>query len=443
MNNGQAGEIVTAIATPPDELEPIETASVDELRVLQLERLRWSLKHAYENVPYYRRLFDTAAVHPDECKNLSDLAKFPFTSKADLRDNYPFGMFAVPREHVVRIHASSGTTGQATVVGYTLQDLDTWSAVMARSIRAAGGRPGHILHNAYGYGLFTGGMGAHYGAEKLGCTVVPVSGGMTERQVTLIRDFQPDIIMVTPSYMLAIIDEMEKQGLDPAQCSLKYGIFGAEPWTNEMRAEIEARAGLDATDIYGLSEVIGPGVAQECVETKDGLHIWEDHFYPEVIDPMTGEVLPDGEPGELVFTSLTKQAMPVIRYRTRDLTRLLPGTARTMRRMEKITGRTDDMIILRGVNLFPTQIEELVLGVPALSPHFQLRLSRRGRLDTMTVHVERRPDMTQADAEAAGAHLSALIKNTIGLSAETAVQEPDTIERSPGKMRRVIDERPR
>jgi phenylacetate-CoA ligase len=434
---------VTATATPPGELEPIETASVDELRVLQLERLRWSLRHAYENVPYYRRLFDIAAVHPDECKDLSDVAKFPFTSKADLRDNYPFGMFAVPREQVVRIHASSGTTGRATVVGYTRQDLDTWSAVMARSIRAAGGRPGHILHNAYGYGLFTGGMGAHYGAEKLGCTVVPVSGGMTERQVTLIRDFRPDIIMATPSYMLTIIDEMERQRLDPAQCSLKYGIFGAEPWTNEMRAEIEARAGLDATDIYGLSEVIGPGVAQECVETKDGLHVWEDQFYPEVIDPMTGEVLPDGNPGELVFTSLTKQAGPVIRYRTRDLTRLLPGTARTMRRMEKVTGRTDDMIILRGVNLFPTQVEELILGVPALSPHFQLRLSRRGRLDTMTVHVERRPDTTQAEAAAAGAQLSALIKNTIGLSAETAVQEPDTIERSLGKMRRVIDERPR
>jgi phenylacetate-CoA ligase len=342
------------------------------------------------------------------------------------------------------VHASSGTTGRPTVVGYTLDDIRTWAKVMARSIRAAGGRPGHILHNAYGYGLFTGGLGAHYGAEELGCTVVPVSGGMTERQVTLIRDFQPDIIMVTPSYMLAILDEMERQGMDPATSSLKYGIFGAEPWTNEMRAEMEARAGLDATDIYGLSEVMGPGVAQETVETKDGLHIWEDHFYPEVIDPVTGEVLPDGEQGELVFTSLTKQAMPVIRYRTRDLTRLRPGTARTMRRMEKITGRTDDMIILRGVNLFPTQVEELILGVPALSPHFQLHLSRAdgSRLDAMTVHVERRPDASADAAEAAGSHLSTLIKNTIGITAGCVVQDPGTIERSMGKMRRIIDERP-
>jgi phenylacetate-CoA ligase len=429
--------------TVTSHLEPIETASLDELRALQLERLQWTLQHAYDNVPHYRRLLDTAAIHPRDCKDLSDLAQFPFTSKADLRDNYPFGMFAVPREDVVRIHASSGTTGRATVVGYTRQDIDTWATVMARSIRAAGGRPGHILHNAYGYGLFTGGIGAHYGAEKLGCTVVPVSGGMTERQVTLIRDFRPDIIMVTPSYMLAIIDEMERQGLDPAGCSLKYGIFGAEPWTNEMRAEMEARAGIDATDIYGLSEVIGPGVAQECLETKDGLHVWEDHFYPEVIDPVTGQVLPDGELGELVFTSLTKQSMPVIRYRTRDLTRLLPGTARTMRRMEKVTGRTDDMIILRGVNLFPTQVEELILQVPALSPHFQLHLARPGRMDAMTVHVERRPGTTPAGAEAAGAQLGALIKNTIGVTAATVVQDPGTIERSLGKMRRVIDERPR
>ena len=410
-------------ASPSGDLEPIETASVDELRSLQLERLRWSLRHAYENVPSYRRLFDAAAIHPDDCKDLADLAKFPFTTKADLRESYPFGMFAVPREQVVRVHASSGTTGRATVVGYTRDDIGTWAAVMARSIRAAGGRPGHILHNAYGYGLFT--------------------GGMTERQVTLIRDLRPDIIMVTPSYMLAIIDEMERQGLDPAQCSLKYGIFGAEPWTNEMRAEIEARAGLDATDIYGLSEVIGPGVAQECVETKDGLHIWEDHFYPEVIDPVTGEVLPDGELGELVFTSLTKQAMPVVRYRTRDLTRLLPGTARTMRRMEKVTGRTDDMIILRGVNLFPTQVEELILRLPALSPHVQLHLSRSGRLDAMTIHVERRPEATPADADAAGARLVALIKNTIGVSAGIVVEDPGTIERSMGKMRRIVDGRPR
>ena len=428
----------------PGELEPIETASVDELRALQLERLRWSLRHAYDNVPYYRKMFEVAAVHPDDCKDLADLAKFPFTSKASLRDNYPFGLFAVPRSEVVRIHASSGTTGRPTVVGYTRDDIKTWARVMARSIRAAGGRPGHILHNAYGYGLFTGGLGAHYGAEELGCTVVPVSGGMTERQVTLIRDFQPDIIMVTPSYMLAILDEMERQGLEPSTSSLKYGIFGAEPWTNEMRTEMEARAGIDATDIYGLSEVMGPGVAQEVVETKDGLHVWEDHFYPEVVDPVTGQVVPEGEPGELVFTSLTKQALPVIRYRTRDLTRLLPGTARTMRRMEKITGRTDDMIILRGVNLFPAQVEELILGVPALSPHFQLHLSRAdgSRMDAMTVHVERRPDASPDVAETAGAHLTTLIKNTIGVTAACVVENPNTIERSTGKMRRIVDERP-
>jgi phenylacetate-CoA ligase len=431
---------VTANATPPGELEPIETASVDELRALQLERLRWSLEHAYDNVPYYRKMFDVAAVH---LKDLSDLAKFPFTTKASLRDNYPFGMFAVPRSQVSRVHASSGTTGRPTVVGYTARDIDTWSNVMARSIRAAGGRPGHIIHVAYGYGLFTGGLGAHYGAERLGATVVPVSGGMTERQVTLIRDFQPDVIMVTPSYMLNIIDEMERQGIDPASSSLKYGIFGAEPWTNEMRFEMEARAGIDATDIYGLSEVMGPGVAQECVETKDGLHVWEDHFYPEVIDPVTGEVLPDGEQGELVFTSLTKEAMPVVRYRTRDLTRLLPGTARTMRRIEKITGRTDDMIILRGVNLFPTQVEELILGLPALSPHFQLHLSKQGNMDAMTVHVERRPDATPSSAEAAGAQLAASIKNTIGVSAAIVVENPETIERSMGKMRRIVDNRSR
>ena len=434
---------MTPTPASPGELEPIETASVDELRTLQLERLRWSLKHAYDNVPYYRKMFDVAAVHPDDLKDLSDLAKFPFTTKASLRDNYPFGMFAVPRSQVSRVHASSGTTGRPTVVGYTARDVGTWADVMARSIRAAGGRPGHIIHVAYGYGLFTGGLGAHYGAERLGATVVPVSGGMTERQVTLIRDFQPDVIMVTPSYMLNIIDEMERQGVDPARCSLKYGIFGAEPWTNEMRAEIEARAGIDATDIYGLSEVMGPGVAQECVETKDGLHVWEDHFYPEVIDPVTGEVLPDGEQGELVFTSLTKEAMPVVRYRTRDLTRLLPGTARTMRRMEKITGRTDDMIILRGVNLFPTQVEELILGLPALSPHFQLHLSKQGNLDAMTVHVERRPDAAPADAEAAGAKLTASIKNTIGVSAAIVVENPETIERSMGKMRRIVDNRSR
>jgi phenylacetate-CoA ligase len=434
---------MTAVADRPAGLDPIETASIDELRALQLERLRWSLRHAYDNVPHYRAAFEAAGVHPDDLQELGDLARFPFTTKADLRENYPFGMFAVPRQQVVRVHASSGTTGRPTVVGYTRDDIDLWATVMARSIRAAGGRPGHILHNAYGYGLFTGGLGAHYGAEKLGCTVVPVSGGMTERQVSLIRDFRPDVIMVTPSYMLAIVDEMERQGIEPSECSLKYGIFGAEPWTNEMRAEMEQRVGIDATDIYGLSEVIGPGVAQECVETKDGLHVWEDHFYPEVIDPLTGEVLPDGEKGELVFTSLTKQAMPVVRYRTRDLTRLLPGTARTMRRMEKITGRTDDMIILRGVNLFPTQIEELILRTPALSPHFQLHLSRPGRMDQLAVHVERRPDSMPDGAREAGQELGRLIKNTIGVSTTIVVEEPDAIERSMGKMRRIVDERPR
>ncbi|MBX6722424.1 MAG: phenylacetate--CoA ligase, partial [Dactylosporangium sp.] len=368
----------------PEELEPIERASIDELRELQLQRLRWSLRHAYENVPFYRNAFEAAGVHPDDFRELADLAKFPFTTKADLRDNYPFGMFAVPREQVVRVHASSGTTGQPTVVGYTREDIRTWARLVARSIRASGGRPGDIVHVAYGYGLFTGGLGAHYGAEELGCTVIPVSGGMTERQVMLIRDFKPDIIMVTPSYMLAIVDEMERQGMDPRECSLQVGIFGAEPWTEDMRREIEQRLDMHAVDIYGLSEVMGPGVANECVETKDGLHVWEDHFYPEIIDPLTGEVLPDGERGELVFTSLTKQAMPVIRYRTRDLTRLLPGTARPMRRIEKITGRTDDMMIVRGVNVFPTQIEELILRIPQLSPHFQCVLRRDGRMDTLT-----------------------------------------------------------
>lgn len=425
----------------PGDLDPIETASLDELRALQLERLRWSLRHAYDNVPYYRRMFDAAAVHPGLVKDLADLARFPLTTKASLRDNYPFGMFAVPREKVARIHASSGTTGQPTVVGSTAADVDTWAGLVARSIRAAGGRPGHLVHVAYGYGLFTGGLGAHYGAEKLGCTVVPVSGGMTTRQVTLIRDFRPDIIMVTPSYLLAILDEMERQGLDPSSCSLKYAILGAEPWTDGMRAEIETRAGLHATDIYGLSEVMGPGVAQECVETKDGPHLWEDHFYPEIIDPLTAQPVPDGEPGELVLTSLTREAMPVIRYRTRDLTRLLPGTARPMRRMERITGRGDDMIILRGVNLFPTQVEELILGVPALSPHFQLHLSRDGRLDTMTVHVERRPGASPSDAGTAGERLAALVKDAIGVTAAVTVTDPGTIERSTGKMRRIIDER--
>jgi phenylacetate-CoA ligase len=426
----------------PGDLEAIETASVDELRALQLQRLRWTVGHAYAHVPHYRRAFDAAGVHPDDVMSLDDLTRLPFTAKADLRENYPFGMFAVPREQVARVHASSGTTGKPTVVGYTAEDLDTWATVMARSIRAAGGRAGHILHNAYGYGLFTGGLGAHYGAEKLGCTVIPVSGGMTERQVQLIQDFAPDLIMVTPSYMLSIIDEMERQGVDPRSTSLKVGIFGAEPWTNDMRREMEQRLDMHAVDIYGLSEVMGPGVASECVETKDGLTVWEDHFYPEVIDPVTGDVLPDGEEGELVFTSLTKQAMPVIRYRTRDLTRLLPGTARTMRRIEKITGRTDDMIILRGVNLFPTQIEELILATPALSPHFQCVLSRSGNLDDLTVLVERRETTPAESAAEAGAALQRLVKNSIGVTVQVDVVEPDGVERSVGKMRRIVDRRP-
>jgi phenylacetate-CoA ligase len=430
--------------TPPrDSLEPIETASPEELRALQLQRLRWSVQHAYDNVEHYRTCFDAAGISPDELTELADLARFPFTTKDDLRRNYPFGMFAVPRDEVARVHASSGTTGRPTVVGYTAEDVRTWSTVVARSIRAAGGRPGDVVHVAYGYGLFTGGLGAHYGAEALGCTVIPASGGMTERQVTLIRDLEPDVIMVTPSYMLAIVDEMERQGIDPAATSLKVGIFGAEPWTQSMRTELESRLDMHAVDIYGLSEVMGPGVAQECVETKDGLTIWEDHFYPEVIDPLTGEVLPDGEEGELVFTSLTKQAMPVIRYRTRDLTRLLPGTARPMRRMQKVTGRTDDLIILRGVNVFPTQIEELILRLPELSPHFQCVLSRPGRLDELTVRVERRPDAEPARAARAAEQLEALVKGAVGISVAVDVVEPNGIERSVGKMRRVIDQRPR
>ncbi|GAB7003413.1 phenylacetate--CoA ligase [Nocardioides sp. AN3] len=429
---------------PPDHgMEPIETASVDELRALQLQRLQWSVRHAYDHVEHYRKAFEAAQVHPDDVTDLADLARLPFTSKATLRENYPFGMFAVPRQEVVRVHASSGTTGKPTVVGYTRGDLDVWATVVARSIRAAGGRPGDILHNAYGYGLFTGGLGAHGGAEKLGCTVVPVSGGMTERQVQLIADFRPDLIMVTPSYMLNIIDEMERQGLDPRASSLRVGIFGAEPWTNEMRVAMEERLDMHAVDIYGLSEIIGPGVAQECVETKDGLHVWEDHFYPEIIDPMTGEVLPDGEEGELVLTSLTKEAMPVIRYRTRDLTRLLPGTARPMRRIEKITGRTDDMIILRGVNLFPTQIEELVLKVPALTPHFQCVLTREGNMDAMTVIIERSEQATSAEATAAADHVRQLVKRTIGVTVGVEVKEPYEIERSVGKMRRIVDRRNR
>ena len=424
-----------------EDLDPIETASTDELQALQLERMQWSLRHAYDNVAHYRAAFDATGVHPDDCKDLADLAKFPFTVKADLRDNYPFGMFAVPQDEVSRIHASSGTTGKPTVVGYTAEDIRIWSTVMARSIRAAGGRRGHKLHNAYGYGLFTGGLGAHYGAEALGCTVIPVSGGMTERQVQLITDFEPDIIMVTPSYMLNIVDEMERQGVDPRNTSLKVGIFGAEPWTNDMRLEMEQRLDMHAVDIYGLSEVMGPGVANECVETKDGLHIWEDHFYPEIIDPITGEVLPDGSEGELVFTSLTKQAMPVIRYRTRDLTRLLPGTARSMRRMEKVTGRTDDMIILRGVNLFPTQIEELILRTPELSPHFQCVRTREGNMDDLTVRVERRESASLDRAIEAGKELRTLIKNSIGVTVAVDVVDLDTIERSVGKMKRIIDNR--
>jgi phenylacetate-CoA ligase len=432
---------VLDLTPQPGDLEAIETAPVEELRALQLERLQWSVRHAYDHVEHYRRALDEAGVGPDDVRSLADLARLPFTTKATLRANYPFGMFAVPREDVVRLHASSGTTGKPTVVGYTRDDLDMWADVVARSIRAAGGRRGMVLHNAYGYGLFTGGLGAHAGAERLGCTVVPVSGGMTQRQVQLILDFEPDVIMVTPSYMLSILDELEAQGVDPRSTSLKVGIFGAEPWTNDMRREMEQRTDMHAVDIYGLSEVIGPGVASECVETKDGLHVWEDHFYPEVIDPVTGEVLPDGEEGELVLTTLTKQAMPVIRYRTRDLTRLLPGTARSMRRMEKITGRTDDMIILRGVNLFPTQIEEIVLGIPTLSPHFQCHLDRSGNLDTLTVRVERRDATTDAEAAAAQAELAHRIKASIGVSVGVDVVGVASIERSVGKMRRIVDHR--
>ncbi|MDP9283892.1 MAG: phenylacetate--CoA ligase [Actinomycetota bacterium] len=425
------------------DLDPIELGSRDELGALQLERLKWSLHHAYENVAHYRGRFDDAGVHPDDCRSLEDLARFPCTTKEDLRSTYPFGLFAVARERVARIHASSGTTGSPTVVGYTQADLDMWAEVVARSIRASGGRPGDRVHVAYGYGLFTGGLGAHYGAERLGCTVIPVSGGMTERQVRLIVDFEPDIIMVTPSYMLAILDEFERLQLDPRASSLKVGIFGAEPWTGEMRGEVEQRLDMHAVDIYGLSEIIGPGVACECVETKDGPHIWEDHFYPEVIDPETGAVLPDGQPGELVFTSLTKEALPMIRYRTRDLTRLLPGTARTMRRMEKVTGRSDDMIILRGVNLFPTQVEELILRVPGLSPHFQLVLSRPARLDELAVRVEARPGAASAaERLRSGQLLGALIKASIGVTAQVDVLEPNLIERSAGKAQRLIDLRP-
>ena len=424
-------------------LEPIETASRDELAALQLERLKWTLTHAYENSPVYRRKFDEASVHPGEVKTLADLSRFPFTTKKDLRDNYPFGMFAVPQEQVSRIHASSGTTGKPTVVGYTARDIDTWANVVARSIRAAGARRGDKVHISYGYGLFTGGLGAHYGAERAGLTVIPFGGGQTEKQVQLIQDFRPDIIMVTPSYMLSIADELERQGIDPAQCSLRIGIFGAEPWTNDMRSAIEKRMGIDAVDIYGLSEVMGPGVASECAETKDGPTIWEDHFYPEIIDPETGEVLPDGELGELVFTSLTKEALPIIRYRTRDLTRLLPGTARTMRRMEKITGRSDDMMIVRGVNVFPTQIEELLLKQHALAPHYQIVLTKEGPLDVLTLNVEACPETAPDTAALASAKqaLSYDIKALIGISALVNVLPVNGIERSVGKARRVVDKR--
>ena len=431
----------------PGSLEPIETASQDELAALQLQRLRWTLRHAYDNVAHYRQAFDAQGVHPDDLKSLQDLARFPFTTKKELRENYPFGMFAVPREQVVRIHASSGTTGKPTVVGYTRQDIDTWADLVARSIRAAGGRPGDMVHVAYGYGLFTGGLGAHYGAERLGCTVVPMSGGQTEKQVQLITDFKPDIIMVTPSYMQVIIEEFRRQGLDPAAMSIKVGIFGAEPWTEAMRREIETSAGLDAVDIYGLSEVMGPGVACECVESKDGPVIWEDHFLPEIIDPLTGQVLPDGSEGELVFTSLSKEALPIIRYRTRDLTRLLPPTSRAFRRMGKIVGRSDDMLIIRGVNVFPTQIEEVVLQHPRLSGQYQLVVGREGPLDTLRVRTELNiasQQATPADIAEIVHWLQHRIKTLVGVSTAIDVLPPDSIERTlTGKARRVMDTRPR
>jgi phenylacetate-CoA ligase len=428
----------------PGDLERIETASRDEISGLQLQRLKMTLTRVYEHVPHYRKAFDAKGVRPDDLKSLEDLKKFPFTAKKDLRDNYPFGMFAVPRQHVVRIHASSGTTGKPTVVGYTKIDIENWANLVARSIRASGGRAGDIVHIAYGYGLFTGGLGAHYGAEELGCTVIPMSGGQTEKQVQLIRDFQPDIIMVTPSYMQVIIEEFQRQGIDPRTMSVKVGIFGAEPWTEAMRHDIEVRAGIDAVDIYGLSEVMGPGVANECIETKDGPVIWEDHFYPEIINPETGEVLPDGEEGELVFTTLTKEALPVIRYRTRDLTRLLPPTARSMRRMGKIVGRSDDMLIIRGVNVFPTQIEELILQHGALSGQYQLVITRDGKLDDMQVLCELLPHQAETDrAQVAGA-LQARIKTLIGVSTSVSVGAPESIERTlVGKARRVIDKRPK
>lgn len=425
-------------------LDPIEIASLDEIRTLQLERMKWSLKHAYENVPMYRQRFDEKGVHPDDLQSLADLAKFPFTYKDDLRANYPFGLFAVPRDQIIRVHASSGTTGKPTVVGYTRNDINMWADMVARSMRASGTRPGDIVHVAYGYGLFTGGLGAHYGAEKLGATVVPVSGGMTERQVTLIEDFQASTIMVTPSYMLNILEQYNRAGIDPRKSPLNVGIFGAEPWTNSMRAEVEEAFDMHAVDIYGLSEILGPGVANECVETKDGLHIWEDHFYPEIIDPQTGDVLPDGEMGELVFTTITKEGLPMIRYRTRDLTRLMPGTARSMRRMEKITGRSDDMIILRGVNVFPTQVEEQVLSISELAPHFQIELTREGRMDSMGVSVEvTEGNESDEDRARAVSVLTKKIKDVVGVSTKVIVGLPGSVERSQGKAKRVVDNRPK
>ncbi|MBS0393218.1 MAG: phenylacetate--CoA ligase [Proteobacteria bacterium] len=435
----------TAAGKGPRGLDRIESASRDEISQLQLERLKWSVGHAYRNVDHYRKVFDGAGVHPDDIRELADLARFPFLNKSDLRDHYPFGLFAVPRHKVVRIHASSGTTGKPTVVGYTQRDIDTWAGLVARSIYAAGGRPGDIVHVAYGYGLFTGGLGAHYGAERLGCSVVPMSGGQTEKQVQLILDFQPDVIMVTPSYMLTIAEEFERLGLDARGCSLRVGIFGAEPWTGAMRHEIEQRLGLDAVDIYGLSEVMGPGVANECVETKDGLVLWEDHFYPEVIDPETGAVLPDGEEGELVLTSLTKEALPVIRYRTRDRTRLLPPTARSMRRLGRINGRTDDMLIIRGVNVFPSQIEEIILNERVFAPTYLLEVDREGHLDSLTVHVEWPAGAGDGGAgrEAAARDLAHHVKSSVGISVRVKVVDPGALERSAGKARRVIDRRRR
>jgi phenylacetate-CoA ligase len=425
---------------PQDLLDEGERLTREQLRELQLDRLRATLRHAYDNVELYRRKFDEAGIKPDDCRSLEDLSRFPFTTKADLRETYPFGMFAVPMADVRRIHASSGTTGRPTVVGYTENDLAMWADMIARSIRAAGGRRGHKVHISYGYGLFTGGLGAHYGAERAGCTVIPASGGMTARQVQIIQDFEPEIIMVTPSYMLTLLDEFERQGVDPRTTSLQVGIFGAEPWTEAMRREIEERMDIHAVDIYGLSEVIGPGVAQECVETKDGLHVWEDHFYPEVVDPFTGAVLAEGEEGEVVFTSLTKEALPIIRYRTRDLSRLLPGTARpAFRRIEKITGRSDDMIILRGVNVFPSQIEEIVLRTPGVAPHFQVQLTRRGRMDHMTVRVEARPGTGTEQREAAAKAIAQGVKDGVGVTVEVAIVDPETLERSLGKLRRVKD----